>query len=71
MDLRRLPAPARGQQEDPVPAVPDQHVVKWSDTSGHRVKAVKCHNEVSDDNRYEKAAGTNTHSMRRYPEGLS
>jgi len=30
--------------------------VKWSDTSGHRVKAVKCHNEVSDDNRDEKAA---------------
>ena len=28
--------------------------MKWSDTSGHRVKAVKCHNEVSNDNRSEK-----------------
>jgi hypothetical protein len=24
--------------------------VKWSPKSGHRVKAVKCHNEVNDDN---------------------
>jgi hypothetical protein len=30
--------------------------LKWSDTSGHRVKAVKCHDEVSDDNRDEKAS---------------
>ena len=28
--------------------------LKWSDTSGHRVKAVKCHNEVRNDNRNEK-----------------
>ena len=25
--------------------------MKWSDTSGHRVKTLKCHNEVRDDNR--------------------
>jgi hypothetical protein len=25
--------------------------LKWSDTSGHRVKTLKCHNEVRDDNR--------------------
>jgi transposase len=31
--------------------------LKWSDTSGHRVKAVKCHNEVRDDNRDEKETG--------------
>ena len=29
--------------------------MKWSTKSGHRVKAVKCHNEVKDDNRDEKA----------------
>ena len=27
----------------------------WSTKSGHRVKAVKCHNEVNDDNRKKKA----------------
>jgi hypothetical protein len=26
-------------------------VVKWSTESGHQVKAVKCHNEVNNDNR--------------------
>ena len=26
-------------------------IMKWSDTSGHRVKTLKCHNEVRDDNR--------------------
>ena len=31
--------------------------VKWSTKSGHRVKAVKCHNEVRDDNRNEKETG--------------
>ncbi len=28
--------------------------MKWSTNSGHRVKAVKCHNEVRNDNRNEK-----------------
>jgi hypothetical protein len=28
--------------------------MKWSTKSGHRVKAVKCHNEVRDGNRNEK-----------------
>ena len=28
--------------------------MKWSTKSGHRVKAVNCHNEVNDDNRKEK-----------------
>ena len=28
--------------------------MKWSTKSGHRVKAVKCHNEVSNDNRDRK-----------------
>jgi len=32
-------------------------ILKWSTKSGHRVKAVKCHNEVRDDNRSEKEAG--------------
>ena len=27
----------------------------WSTKSGHRVKVVKCHNEVNDDNRKKKA----------------
>ena len=31
--------------------------MKWSTNSGHRVKAVKCHNEVSNDNRNEKETG--------------
>jgi transposase InsO family protein len=31
--------------------------MKWSDTSGPRVKAVKCHNEVRNDNRNEKETG--------------
>lgn len=28
----------------------------WSTESGHRVKALKCHNEVNDDSRNEKTA---------------
>ncbi len=30
--------------------------MKWSTKSGHRVKALNCHNEVSDDNRKGKEA---------------
>ena len=30
-------------------------VLMWSTKSGHRVKVVKCHNEVNDDNRKKKA----------------
>lgn len=31
--------------------------LKWSTESGHRIKAVKCHSEVNDDNRDEKETG--------------
>ena len=31
--------------------------LKWSTKTGHRVKALKCHNEVNDDNRNEKETG--------------
>ena len=33
------------------------HILKWSTKFGHRVKAVKCHSEVSNDNRDEKETG--------------
>ena len=32
-------------------------LLKWSDRSGHRVEAVKCRNEVSDDNRVSLVDG--------------
>ena len=33
--------------------LPLAYVVKWSTNSGHRVKAVQCHNEVNDESRKE------------------
>jgi hypothetical protein len=29
-------------------------ILKWPDASGHRIEAVKCHNEVSNANRDEE-----------------
>ena len=42
--------------------------VKWSTESGHRVKAVKCHNEVNDDNRKETAKQLHGRRQRLYPK---
>ena len=38
------------------PAIFDPEM-KWSTKTGHRVKALKCHNEVNDDNRNENETG--------------
>ncbi len=42
------------QNNHVIQALPPDGAMKWSTKTGHRVKALKCHNEVHDNNRKQK-----------------